>query len=88
MRDSWIKRAYKTAKRRLYNSYLIQVLLISLIAEKKEPRRLQKQTKPEIFKLTKRDLLLILCVVAFLMFAVYVTYRTGALESTRYYQIK
>lgn len=85
MRNSWIKRIYQSAKRKLYNNYLIQILLVSLIAEKKQPRRLQKETKPEMFHLTKKDLPLILAVSAILIFIVYITFRTGALESTRYY---
>lgn len=89
MRNSWIKKIYRTAKRTLQNNYLLQLLIVSLIAEKEQPRRLQKNQKPEkIFKIKKSDLLLIFGVIVILMMAVYITYRTGALESTRYYQIK
>lgn len=86
MRKSWIKKLYRNAKRKLTQNYL-HILLVSLIAEKKEPSRLQKETKP-VFKITKSDLLLILGVTLILITVVYITYRTGALESTRYYQIK
>ena len=89
MRNSWIKKIYRTAKRTLNNNPILHLLLVSLIAEKEQPRRLQKNQKPEkIFKIKKSDLLLIFGVIVILMITVYITYRTGALESTRYYQIK
>lgn len=89
MRKSWIKKLLTYAGRKLQLTYLA-TLLVTLLAEKNnEPSRLEKQveTKPK-FHLKTTDLLLILGVLIILLFSVYITYKTGALESTRYYQLK
>ena len=89
MRKSWIKKLLTYAGRKLQLTYLA-TLLVTLLAEKNnEPSRLEKQveTKPK-FLLKTTDLLLILGVSIILLFSVYITYKTGELESTRYYQLK
>ena len=84
MQDSWIKRTYRTAKRKLQSNHLIQLLIVSLIAEK-QPRRLQKQQPKYNFNFKKSDLLIIFFIVTILLILVYTIYQTGSLESTGYY---
>ena len=84
MRDSWIKRTYQNAKRKLQKNHMLQLILVSLIAEK-QPRRLQKQQPKFNFNFKKSDLLRITVVISILILLVYLIYQTGALESTGYY---
>lgn len=86
MRDSWITKKLQNAGRKTVLP--INLLKISILAKKTEKPRLEKQDQEKII-LQKHDLVLILVVILILILIVYITYKTGgALESTRYYNIK
>ena len=86
MRDSWITRKLRNAGRKTV--LIVNLLKISLLADTKKSNRLEKQEPKPNLILRKKDLLLILVVILILIFLVYITFKTGALESTRYYQLK